>query len=81
MRMFVLVLAAVWFQPLLHSRAREGRHASLLMKVARLLDLSECAMAAGMILLGCIAVESAVASSVDRTFVAVASTIASGIAR
>ena len=73
MRMFVLVLAAVWFQPLLPSMAIDGQPASILMRAFRNLNLREYGMVAGLITLACVAGLAAVANSVNWTIVAVAS--------
>lgn len=81
MRMFVLVLAAFWFQPLLHARTTDGQPLSILSKAVRLLNLGEYLMAAGLIALACIAAESGLANSVNHTFIALATTITTGVAQ
>lgn len=43
-------------------------------------SMTEYAMAVGLIALGCVAGETAIASSVNRTFVSLAAIIAAGIA-
>jgi hypothetical protein len=80
-RLFVLVLAAIWFQPLLHFRAEDRDPASFLIRPARLLDLSEFLMAASLIALACVAFESAAAHSVNQTLITMASSITAGMAR
>lgn len=72
MRMFVLVLAAVWFQPLLPSMAREGEPASVLTGSLRFLNLREYGMAISLIAFACIAGQAAVAHSINQTLLVMA---------
>lgn len=44
-------------------------------------SMTEYAMAVGLIALGCVAGESAVAHSVNQTFIVLATTITTGVAR
>ncbi len=80
MRMFVLVLATIWFQPFFHLRTDE-KSSSILIKLARFLNPGEYMMFAGLIALACVAAEAAVAQGVDHTLIAMASTVTTGMAR